>query len=96
MPESEESPAIRLSEPLAIFHRKVNPVVFAVEKASTGWFFPRAVRKSGVKNPSQFFYDDRSFGKGTRLQIRIYIFFLYLHVVIFGKARVSVIEAVGS
>src|SRR5215471_3748436 len=94
MPESEVAPAVRLGEPLTVFDANVDPVELAVEIPSAGRFFPRAIWKSRFKNTSQLFYKDRSFGKCTRLQIGIYVFFLDVHMMIFGKVRFSIVEAV--
>src|SRR5215468_510311 len=95
MPEGEEAPVICLGEPLAVFHSNVNSVVLAVEISASGWFATRTVRKLRIKNASQFLYDDRAFGKFTCLQICINVLLLNIDVMIFGKVRFSIIEAIG-
>src|ERR1700758_1616711 len=95
MAEGKKAPAVRLRKPLAVLDGKVNPVVLAVEKSATGWFFTRSVGKSWIKNASQLFYNDRSFGKRTRLQIGVNVFLLNVDVMIFGKVRLSVVETIG-
>ena len=90
MPESEETPVVCLSKPLAVFHRYVDAIVLTVEIAASGWFLTRAVWKSRGKNSSQFFYNDGSFGKGPGLQIRIDVLPLNVDVVIFGGIRVVI------
>src|SRR5215470_8676481 len=94
MPESKEAPVIRLSKALAVFDGNVNSVVLAVEISPAGWFFTRAVWKSWIKNTSQFFYDDRSFRKGTCLQVGLYIFSLDVHMMVFGEIGLSVVEGI--
>src|SRR5262249_42247891 len=95
MAEGEEAPAIGLGKAFIVFHRHVDAVVLAVEKSASRWFCTRAVWKSRVKHPSQFFYYDRSFGKLPCLQIGINIFLLNVDMMIFGKVRLSVIESIG-
>src|SRR5580704_10782814 len=94
MTESEKSPAVGLSKALAVFHRHVDAVVLAVEISTSGWFLTRAVWKSRIKNPGQFFYDDCSFWKLACLQIGIDVFLLDVNVMIFGEPCLSVVEAV--
>src|SRR5579864_2365059 len=108
MSKGEETPAVSLCEALAVFYGHVDAVVRAVEISTSGWFLTRAVWKSRVKNPGQFFYDDRSFWKLARLQIGINVFLLDVYVMIFGEVRpgtvrsgrvavvLSIIEALGS
>src|SRR6516165_1433896 len=48
MPEVEEAPAIGRSEPLAILHRDIHAVVFAVEKSPARGFRARTVGKGWV------------------------------------------------
>src|SRR5215813_1173345 len=95
MPESEETPAVRLSKPLAVLHGKVNTVVLTVEISASRWFCTRAVWKSWLKNASEFFDNHRSFGKLTCLEICFNILLLNVDVMIFGKVRLSVIEGIG-
>src|SRR5215470_5364292 len=96
MPESKEAPVIRLGKALAVFDGNVNSVVLAVEISSAGWFFTRAVWKSRIKNASQLFYDDRSFRKGTCLQVGLYILFLDVHMMVLRKVRASIVETCSS
>src|SRR5580700_5164546 len=107
MAEGEEAPAIGIGKALTVFHRHVDAVVCAVEIPASGWFLTRAVWKSRVKNPGQFFYDDRSFRKLACLQISINVFLLDVYVMIFGEVRpgtasglvavvLSIIDALGS
>src|SRR4029077_17359827 len=95
MPESEEAPVVGLSKLLTVFHRYVDTVVLAVKISTSGRFFPRAVRKLRIKNPRQLFYEDRSFGKGARLQIGIDVFLFDVHVMIFGEVCLCVVEGIG-
>src|ERR1700752_4028189 len=95
MPESEEAPAVGLRKTLAVFHRYVDAVELTIEKSPSGWFGARAVWKSRIQNPSQFFYDDCSLGKGARLEVGIHIFSLDVHVVIFGEACLTIVETIG-
>src|SRR5215831_4365281 len=95
MPESEKAPTVGLSKPLTVFHGHVDSVVHAVEKSPSGWFRTRAVRKLRIENPSQFLYDHRSFRKRSRIQVRIYIFSLDVHMVVFGESRFSIVKAIG-
>src|SRR5215813_3612883 len=95
MPESEEAPTVGLGKPLTIFYRHVDSVVDPVEKPASGWFRTRAVRKLRIKNPSQLFYNHRSLGKRARLQICIYIFLLNVHMMVFGKSGLSIVQTVG-
>src|SRR5258708_3904961 len=85
MPESVVTPAVGLGIPLTVFHRKVDAVELAIEIPASRWFRTRAVWKSRIKDPSQFFYNDRSFGKGTCLQICVDVFLFYVYVMIFGE-----------
>src|SRR5215469_7400077 len=94
MPERKEAPVIRLGKALAVFDGNVKSVVLAVEISPAGWFFTRAVWKSRIKNASQLFYDDRSFRKGTCLQVGLYILFLDVHMMVFGEIGLSVVEAI--
>src|SRR5437879_4422009 len=91
MPEGEEAPAIGLSKPLAVFHCYVDAVELAVEIPPSGWLRTGAVWKSRIQNPSQFFYNDCSFGKGARLQIYIDILLFDVYVVIFGEPCLSIV-----
>src|SRR5580704_8475096 len=95
MPKSEEPPVVRLSETLAVFHCDVDAVVFAVEISPSGWFSTGTVRKRGIKDPSEFFYNDRPFGKGARLQVRIDVLLFYVDMMILREIRFSVVEGVG-
>src|SRR4029077_18619151 len=94
MPEGEKSPAVGLSEALAVFHRHVDAVVLAVEISTSGWFLTRTVWKSRIKNPGQFLYDDCSFWKLACLQIGIDVFLLDVHVMIFGEVRLGTVRSV--
>src|ERR1700739_2967943 len=87
MPKSEEAPAVCLCKALTVFHRHVDAVVRAVEIPASRRFLTRAVGKSRVKNPGQFFYDDRSFWKLACLQIGINVFLLDVYVMLFGEVR---------
>src|SRR5215813_7776753 len=71
MTESEVAPSVRFAEPLTILDAQVDAVELAVEISSARRFLTRAVWKGWIENASQFFYQHRSFGKGTRLQIRV-------------------------
>src|SRR6266852_27647 len=95
MPEVEEAPAVGVRKSLAVLDGYVEAVELAVEIPPAGRFRPRAVRKRWIKNACQFFDDDGSFGKRTRLQIRIKVFLFNVYVMIFGKARLSVVETIG-
>jgi hypothetical protein len=95
MPKSKKAPTVRLSKPILVLHAKVNTVVLAVEISPSRWFCARTVWKSWFKNTSQFFDNDGSFGKLTGLQIGIDIFLLNVDVMIFGKARLSVVQSIG-
>src|SRR5690349_17698107 len=94
MSEGEESPAVGLGEPLAVFYGYVDSVVHTVEISAPGRFRTRAVGESGIKDSSQFFYDNRAFGEGSCLQIRIDVLLLYINVMVFGKIRFAIVEAV--
>src|SRR5580692_2134100 len=94
MPKSEEPPVVRLSETLAVFHCYVDAVVFAVEISPSGWFSTGTVRKRGTENTSEFLYNDRPFGQGARLQVRIDVLLFYVDVMILREIRFSVVEAV--
>jgi len=94
MPKSKEAPAVGLCKALTVFYCQVDAVVLAIEIPTSGWFLTRAVWESRVKNPGQFFYDDSSFWKLARLQIRINVFLLNIDVMIFGEVRLSIIEPV--
>src|ERR1700720_3061139 len=94
MPEGEEAPAVGLSKALAVFDSRVDAVVGAVEEPASRWFCTRAVRESRTQKASQFFDDNRSFGKRTRLQVRIDVFRLDVDVMIFGETRFPVVESV--
>src|SRR6267143_4677663 len=94
MPEVEEAPAVGVRKSLAIFDRYVETVELAVEIPPPGRFRPRAVRKRRIKDAGQFFDDDSSFGKRTRLQIHIKIFLFYVDVMIFGKSRFPVVKTI--
>src|SRR5215467_134622 len=95
MTEGEESPTIRLGKPLTILDGDVNSVVLTVEISASRWLCTRTVRKSWIKNASQFFDNDRSFWELTILQICLDVLLLDVDVVIFGKVRFSVVKAVG-
>src|SRR5215468_6772536 len=95
MSEIEEAPAVRSSKSLAVFDRDIHAVVFAVEISSAGWFRARAVGKGRIENACQFLNKDCALGKGTGLEIHVQILFLDVDVVIFGEARLAVVEAVG-
>src|SRR6266436_8433794 len=94
MAEGEEAPAIRLGKALTVFHSHVDAVVLAVKVPASGRFLTRAGWKSRVKNPGQFFYDDRSFWKLTCLQIGINVFLLDVYVMIFGEVRLGTVRSV--
>src|ERR1700741_738018 len=94
MPEVEEAPAVGVRKSPAIFDRYVETVELAVEISPAGRLRPRAVRKCRIKDAGQFFDDDGSFGKRTRLQIHIKIFLFYVYVMIFGKSRFPVVETI--
>src|SRR5258708_7376451 len=94
MPEIKEPPAVGLRKPLTVFHRYVETVELAVEISPAGRFRPRAVRKPRIKNACQLLDDDGSFGKRTRRQIHIQIFFFYVYVMIFGKSRFPVVKTI--
>src|SRR5438045_4614571 len=89
MPKGEETPAVRLCEALAILYGHVNAVVRTVKIPASGGFLTRAVWELWVKNPSQFFYDDRSFRKVACFQICIDVFLLDIYVMIFGEIRLG-------
>src|SRR5262249_23621505 len=95
MPEVEEAPAVRFGKPFAVFHGYIHAVVFAVEISSAGWFGTRAVGKGWVKNAREFLDDDGPFREGAGLQIGIEVFLLYKNWVVFGEARLAVVEAIG-
>src|SRR5262245_19976334 len=95
MAKGEEPPAVGTGKPLTVFHRNVDPVVLAIEKATSGWFLARAVRENRIKDPGQLFDKYCSFRKRARRQIRINIFLLDVHVMIFREACLSVVERVG-
>src|SRR5919197_1156642 len=94
MPEIEKPPAVGLGKALTVFHCDVHAVVLTVEIPVPRWFRPRPVWKSRIKDPSQFFYDDRSFWKLAGLQIRIDVSLFYVHVMIFGEVRLAVVETI--
>jgi hypothetical protein len=106
MPKSEETPPIRVSKLLTVFHRYVDAVVRAVKISTSGRFRTRAVGKLRIKNQRQLFYENRSFGKLACLQIGIDVFLFYVYVMVFGEVRLGtasglvavilpIIEAVG-
>jgi len=95
MPKSKKTPTVRLSKPLIVLYAKVNPVVLAVGISPSRRFCARAVLKSWFKNTSQFFDNDGFFGKLTGLQIGIDVFLLNVDVMIFGKARLSIVQSIG-
>src|SRR5580693_7480259 len=95
MAESEEAPAIRIREPLAVFDGRVDPVVDAVEEPTPRGLSSRTIREGRTQNASQFFNDDRSLGKRTRLQVRVDVFRLDVDVVIFGESGFPVVKPVG-
>src|SRR5262245_55176868 len=92
--EGEEAPAVGLREPLAVLHRHVDAVVLAVEVATSGGFLARTVRKRRGEHARQLLHDDSSFGEGPGLQVRVDVLLLHVDVVILGKARLAVSEAV--
>src|SRR2546427_6469593 len=94
MAESEEAPPICLRESLAVFDSRVDAVVGAVEEPASRWFCTRAVRESRTQKAIQFFDNDGSFWKRTRLQVRIDVFRLDVDVMIFRESRFPVVEAV--
>src|SRR5712691_12847560 len=94
MAESEKAPAIGLREPLAVFYSRVDAVVGAVEEPASRWFCTRTVGESRTQKAIQFLDDNRSFGKRTRLQVRIDVFRLDVYMMIFGEPRFPVVEAV--
>src|SRR5262249_16488487 len=94
MAEVEEAPAVGIGKPLTVFHRYVEPVVFAIEIATSRWFLARAVRESRIKNASQLLDEHSSFRKRARRQIGINIFLLDVDVMIFREARLPVVETV--
>src|SRR6185369_5752618 len=94
MTKSEVTPAVGRGKSLAVFHRCIDAVVFAVEKSAAGRFLTRAVWKSRIKNPSEFFHYDGAFGERARFQIRIDIFLLDVHIMVFGESRLSVVVVV--
>src|SRR5712664_878447 len=108
MPKSEEAPVVSLCKTLTVFYRHVDAVVRAIEVPASRRFLTRAVWERRVKNPGQFFYNDRSFWKLACLQIGINVFLLDVHVMVFGEVRLgtvrsahvavvlSIIEALGS
>lgn len=71
MPKCEEPPAVGLGKPLTVLHSYIDAVVHTVEVSAAGLLCTRATRKCGVKDPGEFFYNDRAFGKRPCLQIRI-------------------------
>src|ERR1700751_6481220 len=95
MPKSEEAPAVCLCKALTVFYCQVDAVVLAIEVPAPGGFLTRAVWKRRIKNPRQLLYDDRSFWKLARLQIRINVFLFDVYVMVFGEVRLSIVEAVG-
>src|SRR5215469_4690060 len=82
MAEREETPAIGLGKALTVFYGQVDAVVRAVEESAPGWFLAGAVWESRIKDPREFFYDDRSFRKLTCLQIHINVFLLDVDVMV--------------
>src|ERR1700754_832885 len=108
MAECVVPPAVGIGILLTVFYRQVDTVVLAIEVSTSGSFVARAVGKGRIEDPSQFFYDDRSFWKIACLQIRIDVFLLDVHMMIFGEVglgavlsgRVAVVlpivEALGS
>jgi len=95
MPEIKEPPAVGLRKPLTVFHRYVETVELTVEIPPPGGFGPGAVRKRWIKYACQLLDDDGSLRKRTCLQIHIQIFLFYVYVMIFGEARLSVVETIG-
>src|SRR6266851_2296337 len=94
MPKIEKPPAVGLGKPLTVFDRYVETVELAVEIPSAGRFRPRAVRKRWIKNACQFFDDDGSFGEGTGLEVHVQVFLFDIDKVVFGEARLAVVEAI--
>src|SRR5262245_37746746 len=95
MTVSEEAPAVGLRESLSVFYSCVYAVVGAVKEPASRGFCTRAVRESRTQNASQFFDDHRSFGKRTRLQVRVDVFPFDVDVMIFGESRFPAVESVG-
>src|SRR5260370_40798813 len=93
MPEVEEAPAVGVRKSLAIFDRYIHAIKFPIEISPAGRFRPRAVRKRWIKNACQFFDDDGSFGEGTGLEVHVHVFLFTIAMVVFGPARVAVVEA---
>src|SRR5882762_6584333 len=94
MPEVEEAPAVGVREPLAVLDGYVEAVELAGEIPPAGRFRPRAVRKRWIKNACQFFDDDGSFGEGTGLEAHVQVFLFDIDMVVFGEARLAVVEAI--
>jgi hypothetical protein len=95
MPKSEKAPAIGFGEPLTVLDGYIEAVVLTVKKPTSRRFLTRAIWKRRIKNSSEFFYNHRAFGKRTRLQVCIDVFFLDVHMMVFGEIRLSVVESVG-
>src|SRR5439155_17286887 len=93
--EIKKAPAVGFGKSLTVFNCHIHSVECSIEKSTAGWFVTRAVWESWIKNPSQFFNDHSSFGKGSRFQISVEIWLLNIHVMIFGEARLSIVETVG-
>src|SRR4029450_12145760 len=108
MPKRKKAPVVGFGEALTVFDRYIDPVETAGEIPTPGGFCARAVWKSGVKNPVEFFYNDRSLWKVACFQIGINVFLLYVHVMVFGEVRpgtvcslrvavvLSIVETLGS
>ena len=95
MSKSEETPAVRLGESLAVFHHGVDAIDRAGEEPTPGRFLAGAVWKSRIQHESKFLYNESPFGKGSLPQICIHISLFYVDVMELGEVRLSIVEAVG-
>src|SRR5262250_1116539 len=95
MAEVEKAPSVRLGEALAVFHRNVEPVIRSVEISASGGLGARAIGEGGIKNAGQFLDNHSSFRKRPRFQIRVHVLLLNIDVMVFGEARLAVVETVG-
>src|SRR5580693_7682828 len=96
MSESEEPPPVRSSKLLAVFHGGIYPVEYTVEIPASGGFCSGAVRKGWIKDSGQFLDDDCPLRKNSVLQVRVYVLFLDINVMVFRKACAAAVETVGS
>src|SRR5262245_41740168 len=94
MPECEEAPVIGLRKALTVFYCYVDAVVLAVEIPASGRFLTRAVWKLRIKESLLLLYDDRSFWNLACLYVLIIVFLLTVHVIVFGKVSLSIVEAI--